>query len=312
VRTPLRGWHSQVFNILGARTLSASGRQLFTIDNFRDTGRPLLEILADPESIFIKALGKFERRTLYANIVNDRSAPYYTTSISAADPFEDLEKVKIKYVKGYQDIIIDPEDPFAPLDSQDAGSTIYGSVQTTIERLPFIMALVVFIPIGVVAFMINAGIQSLRSGRRIKLHERGLAGIQPGNYRVPLITGMREAVEGAYENLNSAQHNEYLVEGSEEEATQEQPTSPRSSLTRSKSIVSEKPEPRQHDIPTLALAPYQFKMIQALDNVGWRKYRVHIHKVRHSHAAIIVRKEKDNFNEGRIVLRHWLDEEFIL
>lgn len=53
------------WNVLGARTLSASGRQLFTIDKFRDTERPLLEVLADPESIFIKGLAKFERRTLY-------------------------------------------------------------------------------------------------------------------------------------------------------------------------------------------------------------------------------------------------------
>jgi hypothetical protein len=45
----------------------------------------LLEILADPESIFIKGLAKFERRTLYTNIVNDRSAVYYTTGISKTD-----------------------------------------------------------------------------------------------------------------------------------------------------------------------------------------------------------------------------------
>ncbi|KAG7129083.1 Lipid droplet phospholipase 1 like protein [Verticillium longisporum] len=43
VRTPLKGWHNHVWNVLGARTLSMSGRQLFTIDKFRDTGRPLLQ-----------------------------------------------------------------------------------------------------------------------------------------------------------------------------------------------------------------------------------------------------------------------------
>lgn len=83
-----------------------------------------------------------------------------------------------------------------------------------------------FIPFGVIAFLINSAVQSLRSGRRIRLHERGLAGIQPGNYRVPLlITGMREAVEDVYENLNSAQSHEYLVAGTEEETLQE-PDSP--------------------------------------------------------------------------------------
>lgn len=62
------------------------------------------------------------------------------------------------------------------------------------------------------------------------------------------------------------------------------------------------------DTPTLALAPEQFTIIRNLDSVGWRKYFVHIHKQRHSHAAIIVRRDKEDFSEGFVVLRHWLDE----
>ncbi|KAH6683181.1 putative serine esterase-domain-containing protein [Halenospora varia] len=320
VRTPLRGWHNHVWNVLGARTLSASGRQLFTIDNFRDTGKPLLEVLADPDSIFIKGLAKFQRRTLYANVVNDRSAVYYTTGISKTDPFTHLDKVKINYVPGYNDVILDPKDPVAPLDSEEAHETAYGGIirasQTTLGRLPFFLAMIFFIPVGVVAFLINSGVQSLRSNRRIRLHERGLAGIQPGNYRFPLITNMREAVEDVYENINSSQSNEYLVAGTEEEAAQEEPSSPKLDRTQDVSKpslsrqASEKKSP--HDPPTLALAPYQFRMIQALDSVGWRKYPVYIHKVRHSHAAIIVRMDKASFDEGRVVMKHWLEEEFIL
>jgi len=122
-----------------------------------------------------------------------------------------------------------------------------------------------------------------------------------------------------YENLNAAQSQEYLIAGSAEEEAASVPSSPvseraPSSRGRSLSLISnghaEKPE--YHEIPTLALAPYQFRMIQALDNVGFRKYPVYIHKNRHSHAAIIVRAEKPSFDEGRVVLRHWLDEEFIL
>jgi len=299
---------------------------LFTIDKFRDTGKPLLEVLADPESIFIKGLAKFERRTLYTNIVNDRSAVYYTTGISKTDPFTNLDKIKVNYLKGYEDVVLDPDAPVAPLDPDESESSFYGQVirssQTTIGRMPFHLLMIFFIPIGVVAFLINSGIQSLRSSRRIRLHEKGLAGIQPGNYRVPLlISSMRETVEDVYENLNSAQSNEYLVAGTEEEAAHEEPSSPtlqrsQSSHHRSNSQLSidgaEKPEKRKHGVPTLALAPYQFRMVQALNSVGWRKYPVYIHKARHSHAAIIVRVEKPSFDEGRVVLRHWLDEEFIL
>jgi hypothetical protein len=286
----------------------------------------LLEILADPESIFIKGLAKFERRTLYANIVNDRSAVYYTSGVSKTNPFIHLDKLNLNYLKSYEDVILDPKCPIAPSEPEATDETFYGrfvrSSQTTIGKLPFLLAMIFFIPFGVVAFLINSGLQSLRSNRRIRLHEKGLAGIQPKNYRVPLlITGMREAVEDVYENLNSAQSHEYLVKGTEEEAAQEEPSPPRTERPqprreRSQSTLSlsaEDPEKSEsREVPTLALAPYQFRMIQALDNVRWRKYLVHIHKVRRSHAAIIVRVEKPSLDEGRVVLRHWLDEEFIL
>ena len=101
---------------MGARSLSASGRELFTIDNFRDTGRPLLEVMADQDSIFIKGLTKFQQKALYANIVNDRSAVYYTTGIAKTDPFTHLDRVKLNYLEGYEDVILDPESPVAPLE----------------------------------------------------------------------------------------------------------------------------------------------------------------------------------------------------
>jgi len=60
----------------------------------------------------------------------------------------------------------------------------------------------------------------------------------------------------------------------------------------------------------LALAPAQFEIIDGLNAVGFRKYPVYIHKARHSHAAIIVRMPKKGFEEGKIVVKHWLEEEF--
>ena len=179
--------------------------------------------------------------------------------------------------------------------------------------------MVLFIPLGIVAFFINSGVQSIRSSRRIKLHEKGLGGVSPELYRVPLITNMREAVEDVYENLNSAQHHEYLVDGTEEEEEAGDEASPpileRAQAFKTQKAHPDRPEKLQSidvDVPTLALAPYQFKMINALDGVGWNKYPVHIHQVMHSHAAIIVRKDKPSFSEGYVVLKHWLDNEFEL
>ena len=75
-----------------------SGRQLFGVDKFRDTGRSLLSVLADPESIFIRGLAQFKHRSLYANVVNDRTVTYYTAGISQTDPFVDPDDIKINYI----------------------------------------------------------------------------------------------------------------------------------------------------------------------------------------------------------------------
>ena len=113
-RSPLKGFMGHLWNTLGSRSLSTSGQQLFGVDSFRDTGRPLVAVLADPNSIFMAGLARFKRRVLYANIVNDRTAVYYTTHISKTDPYTDMSKVQVKYVEGYEGTILDPYDPVSP------------------------------------------------------------------------------------------------------------------------------------------------------------------------------------------------------
>lgn len=327
VRTPLHGWANHLWNVLGARTLSMSGRQLFTIDKFRNTGRPLLAVLADRNSIFYKGLAKFQRRVLYSNIVNDRSAVYYTTGISKTDPYTDLTKIRVNYVKGYEDVILDPAHPVEHIPPHGwKKDTLSERSRTWLRRVPFVLALVVLIPIGIVAFLINSVIQTVRSSKRIALHEKGEAGINVADYRVPvLINEIREAVEDAYEELNSSQHQQYLGlsddegDGSDPEAgtpllaasTDELGEKTKAQRASDRKILRLERKQSQPGQPTLALAPYQFEMISALDSLGWRKYPVWIHRDRHSHAAIIVRAEKEAFSEGHVVLKHWLKEEFL-
>ncbi|KAL2015611.1 hypothetical protein VTK56DRAFT_5089 [Thermocarpiscus australiensis] len=307
VRTPLRGWQNHIWNVLGARSLCMSGRQLFGIDNFRDTGKPLLAVLADPDSIFMSGLAKFKRHTLYSNIVNDRSAVYYTTGISKTDPYTDLSKVTVRYLKGYEDVILDPADPVSPAPPKEP-EPLVASLENWARRIPFILALTVFIPFGVVAFFVNSAIQTIRSSRRVKLHERGLAGIKVEDFRVNLwMREIREAVEGAYENLNSSQNQEYLDVSEDEGSSPDDDTG----ASGRKILALERKQSRPAQ-PTLALAPYQFAAIRALDKLKWRKYPVWIHKHRHSHAAIIVRTDKPGFEEGKLVLKHFVTEEFLI
>ncbi|CAH0052633.1 unnamed protein product [Clonostachys solani] len=307
VRTPLKGWHNHIWNVLGARTLSMSGRQLFTIDDFRGTGRPLLSVLADPNSIFTSGLRKFKRRTLYNNVVNDRSAVYYTTGIHKTDPFTNLENIKVKYVKGYENVILDPVNPVTPHLKPRVPlsvSSITESGMVWLRSVPFLLAVTIIVPIGVVGYLLNSVVQNVRSAGRIKQHESGEGGINVEDYRFPLlIKEIREEMEHAFETLNSSQNQEYLASGDEDNVGMAVEQRTRMARERRLSLPAQ---------PTLALTPAQFEMVDGLNSLGWRKYAVWIHKARHSHAVIILRMERRGFDEGHIVLKHFVDEEFLM
>lgn len=240
---------------------------------------------------------------------------------------------------GYEPTILDADRPILPQEPKEL-PTFYkrftGSSKTLLTRIPIFALLLVLIPIGSIIFLINSGIQSIRSRQRIRLHEEGKAGVGLGGYRIPLmVADVRSAVEGAFENMNAGQGQEYLPDGTEEAAS---PTDLSSGARRSSVSArassrpeiplpdtdgSEKPldasdsatdlarvQSRQPEFPILALTSDQFAMIEALDEVGFRKFPVYIHDVRHTHAAIIVRTPRKSFEQGKVVVGHWLDEEF--
>jgi hypothetical protein len=335
VRTPSRGYSNHLWNVFGARTLSTSGRQLFTIDDFRETGRSILDVMTDPNSVFIHALAQFERRTLYCNIINDRSAVYYTTGISKTDPFTNLDELTLNHVPGYEPVVLDPTNPLSPKHEILDLPTFYRRFTTNssslIRRLPIYLALTFIVPLASLIFLLNSGWQTFRSRRRIMLHQTSPS--NPfGSYRIPyFVQEMRAGLEDAFENVNASQQQEYLDNGTEELAEPTPPASPKlngngHAHKSAESLLSEKDEDappsspkltrrssRASDFPTLALTREQFGMIKSLDDVGWRKYPVHITKSTHSHAAIIVRiPTRQAFEEGKVVVRHWVKEEFLL
>ena len=320
VRAPLRGYHTTAWNWIAARTLSESGRQLFLIDSFRDDGRPLLSILADPSSIFIKALRRFKNRTLYANIINDRSAPYFTTYIAGTDPYIDLDAIQLNPIEGYEPTVLEPDQPFQMAEYAEElslYSRIASKSSALLTNLPLYAMLAVLVPIGTVTFLANAGYQNLRSSQRIYLHKTGKAGLGFKNYHIPLlIENARAAVEEAIENMTGNEPQEYLSESVQPRhraslefedtgSNIDEKATPNGGST----TTSVNPASTSH-FPILALTPEQFQMIEALDKVGFRKYPIHIQKVRHSHAAIIVRSTRKGFDEGKVVVKHWLDREF--
>ena len=324
VRTPRLGFGNQIWNGLGGRMLSTSGRQLFTIDSFRDTGRPLLSILADPQSIFISALAKFENRVLYCNSINDRSAVYYTTAISRTDPYVDIGKLNLNYVPGYEPVVLDSTQPYTIKPQPDTVPTFTERAVTNttsfVKRVPLYLALCIAIPLGVTIFSISSVVQTIRSRRRILIHESSHE--EFGRYRDFPLLAVRRAVEETFESVNQSGGQQYLPEGASDEESDfdtEDADGESSQQLQNDLNKSEKPaltltrtrtKSYSSDFPTLALTSAQFAMTKSLDEVGWRKYAVHIHNSSHSHAAIIVRANRKSMEEGHVVIRHWLEKEF--
>lgn len=288
--------------------------------------------MADPESIFIGGLSAFKHRSLYANIINDRSVPYYTAAFSPIDPFIDLEAIKITYAPGYDNVILDSDIPTI-VKKQDLTwtETISSTARSVATKAPLYVGLSLLAPIGVVAFLANSGYQSYQSAARIKLHEEGKSGIEKGTYQLPLIIEKaKQKADEVFEKVNEAQGEEFLepadkksVSKSDDSSDQEEDSMDELAATTShdhahaqtsapdtykETPVEEKDLPKNDsEFPTLALTQEQFAMIDSLNKVGFDKFPVHIQKATHSHAAIIVRTSRVSFNDGKVVARHWLD-----
>ncbi len=325
VRTPLKGIRGHIWNGLGPKTVSMSGQQLFMVDSFRNTGRPLLGVLADPESIFIQGLKKFRHRSVYANVVNDRTVVFYTAAFSKMDPFHDLDNININYVEGYDQVIVNPDNnllPTTPEEPETTPSRWWKQLKKVVYGVPFWVLIILIVPPAMTIFLGNAAVQTFRSRQRIRLHAEGKNGLRFGRYKVPLLVqDVQHAMEEVFENVNARQQPSYL--SSEEDELSD--TAGEKVGTKTPNLDSESSsaglilssnahfDEEEHIAGhhhTLALTDDQFAIIDSLNAVGFRKYPVYIHNHRHSHAAIIVRMRKDGFNEGKIVMKHWLDNAF--
>ncbi|EMC98978.1 hypothetical protein BAUCODRAFT_386509 [Baudoinia panamericana UAMH 10762] len=306
VRTPRLGYRAQTWNFLGSRTLSTSGQQMFLVDNFRNTGKPLLSVLAEPNSIFVRGLNMFQRKSIYANTINDRSVPFYTSGISRVDPYVDLDAVELHPLPDQdQPVVLDPDNPVTPRKTPTTKAlTLRERYDKAREALPFYAFLFTFIPIAIPLFMVNAGYQTYQSSRRVALHEKGGL-IDLKRYRIPLLEEAQavqdkviERLAGEETHMNEVNQTGYLPTPPPEPAVSHSTSTSKLAQTQQESGVS--------PWPSLALTDEQFAMIDNLDaHVGLVKYPVHIQKVRHTHAAIVMRIQKEQFDEGRAVSAHW-------
>lgn len=257
----------------------------------------------------MNGLRKFKRHSLYANVTNDRTVAFYTSAIEKTNPYSsDLAAGQLNFLKGWEGLILDSDDPLASGSRHEPiRSTMAETSKRWLKRTPLVLAGTGLLPVAVTLFLLSAAYQTVRSASRIRLHEAGLAGINIEEYRISLwMKEMREEVERAYETLNNTQDQSYL-DNEDHDEDEDVRTDPerheRLAVERRKSIPGQ---------PTLALTVEQFAMIDSLNSIRWRKYPVWIHEHRHTHAAIIVRMDKEGFHEGSRVLSHFSTTEFLI
>ncbi|KAI9896020.1 hypothetical protein N3K66_009089 [Trichothecium roseum] len=304
----MQGWRNRVWDAVGARVFSASGQQLFVIDDCRDTGRPLLSLLVDSKSAFMSGIRKFTRHILYANVVNDRSAAYYTTSIETTDPFADMNDIQVNYLAGYKEVILDPYLPFLPRGRNPANPASAFSVTMPVKKsvkvLFRLVTATVISPLEIAAFLLISVIQTVRSSGRISLHDRGEAGIDTASYRAPILGVEINEDEQLLESVHDPKRYQKRLGSIDEESIEQQ--GPLWFGHISQAVESTLPQQGN-----LILGSNQVEMVESLNKLKWRKYPVWIQRTRLSHAAIIVRTDTSEFDEGKAVLKHFVDE-FIL
>jgi hypothetical protein len=308
IRAHKGGIRSELWNYMGARVLSTSGQQMFLIDTFRDTGKPLLVVMASPDSAFIKGLRMFKQKWVYANTLNDRSVPFYTALFSRTDPFVELDKIQVHFLKDQPppgEVVLDPSNYVSPRLSSPEDSSIYDRFKLiprrTLTNLPFYMFILVAIPLALPVFMINSGYQTYQSAQRIRHHESG-GSFSLERYRTKLLEQAQAVQDRTYERAATTQAEEYLPTPP--------PESTRTSSEETKEVKLARRESTKENshFPLLALTKEQFDMIDVLDSVGFTKYPVHIQKHRHTHAAIVVRINKPSFDEGKVISAHWAEK----
>jgi hypothetical protein len=297
--------YSSLFSMLSSRLgptlLSRTGEQFYSVDKWSSTGQPLLEVMADPDRIFYRALALFSHIRIYANAINDTTVPYVTAAIEFADPFADyanngmdieLDETYGPRIKSYT-IPSSPRPPKPTVFSRRWFRSFKSDrpILPPVFQFPFplniaiYMLMPVLIPVvlSLVVFRLSMAARSSRA--RIKSLERDQSN---GHTLIQALAHLEKRVEDAVVDImeDPSPINEDSSLGMESMALPEQPM----------------------------LTPLQRRIIDSLNKLpNLKKERAFITRVKNSHAVIVCRDVKrfSIHKRGEGIVRHWADH-FIL
>ncbi|KAH8108868.1 DUF676-domain-containing protein [Phellopilus nigrolimitatus] len=316
---------------LGPRLLSRTGEQVYVVDQWGDSGRGLLEVMADQKELFYQALSLFPNICIYGNAVNDTTVPYVTALIETVDPFAERAEtgINVEFDPKYDPIIISYSIPDTPPDhtrpkplsfawfrAVKPSSFLPPPLQSLKFPLNAIATLLIpiLIPTFITLIIVRLTLHTRSSRARIRLLEHDENGRE--SKLVHAFSRLERELEGAVVEI--AENDMGVDEGSEEVPEKLRQSSHwcrfLEQVLRLNAGWSHAPDESAEPGPTLKnqplLSPAHLAMAHALNTLPQlSKYRVYLDPVRNSHATIIARDVKGfAFHQrGWGVLRHWAD-----
>ncbi|KXS09635.1 DUF676-domain-containing protein [Gonapodya prolifera JEL478] len=256
--------------------------------------KPILERLADESSVYYKALSGFRKRTLYANVVNDRIVPFYTAYITDEDPFADISAVELEFSPTNPSLVVSHR-PTTAAPPPSTNTLTHIASYTGIGLLMLAASPVVA---GVLAV---SGYRAASSRKRVSAlttatiateHESvEETQTEDGDTSFPRTTSATGelALEAAEDTLGAMVEN---PDGLDMDSW---------SGNRDGALGS-------HEQPVTTKVPLdeREKLAVSLNKLSWRKYMARM-RHRRSHAAIVVRERRWE-DDGRDVVMHWVGE----
>ncbi|RPD64149.1 DUF676-domain-containing protein [Lentinus tigrinus ALCF2SS1-7] len=320
------GMLSSLFAYFGPRLLSRTGEQFYVVDKWSQNGRPLLEVMADPNRVFYQALTLFEQVRIYANAINDVTVPYVTAAIEEDDIFVNYgyNGMKVELDEKYSPIVksyTHPADVTPPAKPRALSREWFKGLKPDRPLLPpalqfgfpFNVLLVVITPVLiplVFSLIITRLALATRASRsRIKLLEKDESSTER---LVHVISRLEREVEGVaidmYDSpgVSSATSSEPNLFSQPETGSSAQAAS--SSGLDLEATPGAAPADAKESKVTLS--EVQQRIARSLNTLpGLKKELAFIHPVRNAHAVIICRDVKrfPGHRQGEGVMRHWAD-----
>lgn len=170
----------RLFNFIGSWSMARTSRQAFLRDRYTISGTPLFKHMTDEGTLFVEALKLFQKRALYANILNDHRCDFYTAASETTNPYNDIVSFDLQghwAAEKYAPVILDLSKPPRKVEFQHVTQSLWKRLGRSLD---VVFRVSIVWPLWFVAFLINVGYQGVASWLRTQKYVK--SGIFLPNY----------------------------------------------------------------------------------------------------------------------------------